>query len=87
MAGKNVIELTDANFEAEVLKSDVPDGCNCSAIRRRTCISMARRKPGRDAKLVTSPACIARPCTLRGVYESSRNYPCSGARIQWSDRE
>ena len=24
MAGKNVIELTDANFEAEVLKSDVP---------------------------------------------------------------
>jgi thioredoxin 1 len=24
MAGKNVIELTDANFEAEVLKSTVP---------------------------------------------------------------
>ena len=24
MAGKNVIELTDANFDAEVLKSDVP---------------------------------------------------------------
>src|SRR3954451_2572419 len=24
MAGKNVIELTDANFESEVLKSDVP---------------------------------------------------------------
>ena len=24
MAGKNVIELTDANFEAEVLKSNVP---------------------------------------------------------------
>jgi thioredoxin 1 len=24
MAGKNVIELTDANFEEEVLKSDIP---------------------------------------------------------------
>ena len=24
MAGKNIIELTDANFDAEVLKSDVP---------------------------------------------------------------
>jgi len=24
MAGKNVIEFTDANFESEVLKSDVP---------------------------------------------------------------
>lgn len=24
MAGKNTIELTDANFDAEVLKSDVP---------------------------------------------------------------
>ena len=24
MAGKNIIELTDANFESEVLKSDVP---------------------------------------------------------------
>ena len=24
MAGKNVIELTDANFDAEVLKSEVP---------------------------------------------------------------
>lgn len=24
MAGKNIIELTDANFENEVLKSDVP---------------------------------------------------------------